>query len=96
MWGANTIVLHPKAKHTHTLIWLHGIGDSGKDFKGMFMEESLVNLPEGCKVILPTAPKRKQSAHGGSDLTSWFNIKSMSWPSDRDYLTNQDLDDKYD
>jgi predicted esterase len=59
VWSNNTIVLHPKGKHTHTLIWMHGIGDSGKDYKGMFMDDSLVNLPDGCKVILPTAKKRK-------------------------------------
>ena len=75
---------------------MHEIGGNGKDYKGMFMDSSLVNLPPGCKVILPTAPKKVQSASLGSTLTSWFNIKTTYWPQDKEYLTAEDLKDKYD
>jgi predicted esterase len=29
-------------------------------------------------------------------LTSWFNIKTLNWPKDKDYLTEGDLEEKYD
>lgn len=50
------IILHPKGAHSHTLIWLHGLGDSAEGFADTFLDRRFNLVPETCKVILPTAP----------------------------------------
>ena len=31
------IILNPPGEHTHTLIWMHGLGDSAKGFYPVFI-----------------------------------------------------------
>ena len=73
-----TVTLTPKAstRHQSTLIWLHELGASGEIFKDLFLEKRLV--PLGCKVVLPTAPKRRVNAMGGRMENSWFDIQSFN------------------
>ena len=70
------VILHPKTEHKFSLIFLHGMGDTASGFKDVFAHDSLVKLPEGCKVILPTASKKPVTVNGGTPMNSWFDIKS--------------------
>jgi phospholipase/carboxylesterase len=56
-----TVIYHPKAEHKYTLIWMHGLGDSAYGCRDMFLLDRFIKLPEGCKIIMPTAPTRKVS-----------------------------------
>ena len=83
------VYLNPTAEHTHSLVWLHGLGDSAYGFATMF--ESEVVLP-GCRVILPTAPERAVTCNGGMHMTSWYDIKTLDRPKN---MTIEDAQDNY-
>ncbi len=69
----NNIIIQPKSEHTHTLIFLHGLGDSAEGFKSVFEEGGPLNFPN-LKVVLPTAPKKPVSMNNGYTMNSWFDI----------------------
>lgn len=62
---------------THSIIWLHGLGDSSKGFLPFF---SAPQSPahEGARVKLLNAPYRKVTINGGYPSTSWYDILSLS------------------
>ncbi|KAI9249177.1 Phospholipase/carboxylesterase/thioesterase [Phascolomyces articulosus] len=66
------IVIEPKEKHTGTVIWLHGFGDTGAGW--LFLVEELGPLFPHIKWILPTAPLKKVEANAGQLTTAWFDI----------------------
>ena len=71
-------VLEPQSgsKHTHTLIFMHGLGDNGENYKPLFGKGGPLNVP-GLKVLLPTAPESPVTCNGGVKMTSWFDIKEI-------------------
>ena len=71
------IYLTPKAKHTHTLIFMHGLGDSAQGFYDFFTETSSP-APATMKIVLPTAPIRPVTINAGMKMASWFDFKSFS------------------
>ena len=61
-----------KADPTHTLIWMHGLGDSAMGFVDFFdRDDSLV--PLNTKVILLTAPEMEVTLNNGYIMNSWFD-----------------------
>ncbi len=56
---------------------MHGTGDTADGVKQIFLDKQLCRLPDGCKVILPTAPKERVSALAFEELRAWFNVKSL-------------------
>ncbi|KAI8354364.1 Phospholipase/carboxylesterase [Mortierella sp. GBAus27b] len=62
-----TIVQKAIAKHTATVIILHGFGDSGA---GWQLKTSLPHV----KFIFPNAPIRPVTALGGVSSTAWYDI----------------------
>jgi phospholipase/carboxylesterase len=77
-----SIVLHPFEEHTHSLIWMHGLGDSAYGFYDIFLDPKLQVVPAGCKVILPTAPERPTTLNNGYVMNSWYDIVSLVRPLD--------------
>lgn len=66
----------PKTEHKATIIWIHGLGDSG------FGHEPIVdvlNLTDelGLKFILPHAPEQPVTVNGGMVMPSWYDILEM-------------------
>ncbi|KAI0774740.1 Phospholipase/carboxylesterase [Trametes elegans] len=62
----------PRAKHTATIIFVHGLGDTGYGWKpvaDMFASE----MPH-VKWILPHAPVIPVTVNGGTPMPSWFDI----------------------
>lgn len=72
----NTIILNPRSEHKHTLIWLHGLGDTPEHFKSVFLNAKQnrgIILPPGTKVVMPTAPQRPVLGSSMDDLiNSWY------------------------
>ena len=80
------VVLHPKHEHLCSLIWLHDLGDTGAGyFKNVFHDSQLINVPDHCRVIMPTAPVR--GALGGVPQTSWYTCANNAVP----HALNEDL-----
>ncbi|KAG0002969.1 hypothetical protein BGZ79_001966 [Entomortierella chlamydospora] len=62
-----TIVLEPSAKHTATIIILHGLGDTGA---GWQLRSSLPHV----KFVFPTAELRPITVNKGALSTAWYDI----------------------
>ncbi|KPH94421.1 carboxylesterase [Pseudoalteromonas porphyrae] len=65
-----------KAKHQATIIWLHGLGDSGDGFLPVAPQ---LSLPDdlGVRFVFPHAPVQPVTINGGMAMRSWYDIKSM-------------------
>ncbi|KAG6828659.1 hypothetical protein H0H92_007128 [Tricholoma furcatifolium] len=78
------ITVPPIAKHTATVIFVHGLGDTGHGWKpvaDMFRTD-----PELAHVkwILPHSPTRSVTANMGMEMPSWFDIYSFGFNTDED------------
>ncbi|KAF6041207.1 LYPLA1 [Bugula neritina] len=65
----------PTAKHTATVIFLHGLGDTGDGWCQEF--RSRAQHP-WIKYIFPHAPTQPVSLNMGMNMPSWFDIKGLS------------------
>ncbi|KAI8144451.1 Phospholipase/carboxylesterase/thioesterase [Fennellomyces sp. T-0311] len=70
-----TVVVKATEKHTATVIFLHGLGDSGIGW--LFLVEELAPKFPHIKWVLPNAPLRELVANGGALTPAWFNIPSF-------------------
>lgn len=73
-----TVVVDPQTEHRATVIWLHGLGDSGHGFAPIV---PALNLPAslGIKFIFPHAPIQPVTVNGGMEMRAWYDIKSMDF-----------------
>ncbi|KZT29447.1 Phospholipase/carboxylesterase [Neolentinus lepideus HHB14362 ss-1] len=78
------LTVAPRTKHTATVIFVHGLGDSGHGWKpvaDMFQaDQGLGHV----KWILPHSPTRAVTANMGMELPSWFDIRSFGFDSVED------------
>ncbi|CAH0546431.1 unnamed protein product [Brassicogethes aeneus] len=79
---ASPVVIAASAKHTATLIFLHGLGDTGQ---GWASAMGAIRQPH-VKVICPTAPTMPVTLNAGFRMPSWFDLKTLdeSGPEDDD------------
>lgn len=68
------VIVQATAKHTASLIFLHGLGDTGHGWSAGFEE---IRAPH-VKYICPNAPVNPVTLNGGFRMPSWFDIKSLS------------------
>ncbi|KAJ3556191.1 hypothetical protein NP233_g12036 [Leucocoprinus birnbaumii] len=71
-------------KHTASVIFIHGLGDTGFGWKpvmDMLREDKGL---QHVKWILPHAPTQRVTANMGMEMPSWFDIYSFSFDSDED------------
>ncbi|XP_002966628.2 acyl-protein thioesterase 1 [Selaginella moellendorffii] len=72
-WG-KTITIEPEGKHLVTVVWLHGLGDTGHGWASILKTLSLNNI----RWIVPTAPVRPVTINNGYPCTAWFDVGSLS------------------
>lgn len=60
-----------------SVIWLHGLGASGRDFSGIMPQ---LGLPKGLhlRFIFPHAPMRSITINAGMRMRAWYDIYSLS------------------
>lgn len=82
-----------RGEHTASIIWLHGLGDSGDGFLPIAPE---LNLPEalGVRFIFPHAPEQPVTINGGMVMRSWYDIKSMDAENRADEIGVRESADK--
>ncbi|XP_030766135.1 acyl-protein thioesterase 1 [Sitophilus oryzae] len=80
------VVLAATAKHSATLIFLHGLGDTGQ---GWAQAMNSVREPF-VKVICPTAHTIPVTLNAGFRMPSWFDLKTLdeSGPEDEEGIRN--------
>ena len=71
--GRDIYITPKKGLPTHTLIWMHGLGDSAKGFLDYFNCCNPV-VPLTTKIVLLTAPDVPVTVNGGKVMPSWFDI----------------------
>ncbi|KAI8994690.1 Phospholipase/carboxylesterase/thioesterase [Pilobolus umbonatus] len=74
-------VIAAKAKQTATVLWFHGLGDTGAGWS--FLADELSTLFPYIKWILPNAPVRPITLNGGYPMPAWFDLTSLSDSLDR-------------
>jgi len=67
------VVLKASKKHTATLVFLHGLGDTGFGWAGALN----TIRPDFLKVICPTAPNLPVTINGGMEMPAWYDIISL-------------------
>ncbi|KZP03945.1 Phospholipase/carboxylesterase [Athelia psychrophila] len=79
-----TLIVKPISKHTATVIFVHGLGDSGHGWQPV--AEILQRDPalSHIKWVLPHANQQPVTANGGMKMPSWFDIYSFDFDSDED------------
>ncbi|CAG9771131.1 unnamed protein product [Ceutorhynchus assimilis] len=79
---AAPVILSATAKHTATLIFLHGLGDTGQ---GWAQAMHAIRAPF-MKVICPTAKTIPVTLNAGFRMPSWFDLKTLdeSGPEDEE------------
>jgi len=76
-------VVISKGKPSKTLIFLHGLGDSGHGWSSEW--HAFQKKHNHVKIILPTAPKMPVSVNNGFVMTAWHDIKSLETIDDEDF-----------
>lgn len=65
----NARIIDSKGPHRHSIIWLHGFGDSADGAKGLFMSIPVPNT----RIVLPNAPKQWVTIQGRRyHVQSWY------------------------
>lgn len=78
------LTVSPIGKHTATVIFVHGLGDTGHGWKpvaDMFRTDPAL---KHIKWILPHSPTRSVKANMGIEMPSWFDIYSFGFETDED------------
>ena len=73
----STIEIQPKSAHKYSVIWLHGLGADGNDFKSIAPELHL-NAEPNIHFIFPNAPIQPVTINGGMEMRAWYDILEMS------------------
>lgn len=74
------VVVPAKSSHSATVIWLHGLGDSGSGWAPIAHE---LNLPH-VKWVFPNAGSRPVTCNGGTTMAAWADIIALSLEAPED------------
>merc|ERR1712093_13000 len=72
------VVANATGKHTATLIFSHGLGDTGAGWS--FLAEQLAGSFPHVKFMFPNAPNIPITINGGYKMPGWFDVKSLRAP----------------
>ncbi|GAP90238.2 putative acyl-protein thioesterase 1 [Rosellinia necatrix] len=89
MQRAKPLFFSASAKHTATVIFLHGLGDTGFGWASAVEGWIRGNKLDEVKWVLPHAPRLPITAAGGMPMPGWFDIASLNGGID-DIRSNQD------
>ncbi|KAI9508904.1 Phospholipase/carboxylesterase [Russula earlei] len=78
-----SLIFSPTAKHTATVIFLHGLGDSGHGWSDPVSRVLRPALPH-VKWILPHALPVAVTANFGMTMPAWFDIRSFDFETGED------------
>ncbi len=81
----DAVIQEASDEHKATVIWLHGLGDSGHGFAPIASELKL-DPALGIKFIFPHAPVRPVTINNGMEMRAWYDIKSMDMESRADIV----------
>lgn len=71
-----------RAKHSATVIFVHGLGDSGYGWQPVASMFGSIPALQHIKWILPHAPEMPVTANYGMTMPSWFDIESFDFSTE--------------
>jgi len=74
-------VVQPKGAHKATVIFLHGLGDTGHGWSSMMSEDLSM---DHVKFICPNAPTMPVTLNMGMRMPAWYDIRSLSFDCEED------------
>uniref|UniRef100_A0A1A9UX64 palmitoyl-protein hydrolase n=1 Tax=Glossina austeni TaxID=7395 RepID=A0A1A9UX64_GLOAU len=74
------VEIAPVSNHTSTLIFLHGLGDSGHGWSSALERIQ----PPNMKIVCPNAPSQPVTLNGGFRMPSWFDLKRLDMSGTED------------
>jgi len=77
---AGKVVIEASAKHTATVIFFHGLGDTGHGWASTLAEIK----PAYVKLVCPTAPTMPVTLNSGFRMPSWFDLKGLDLSAGED------------
>ncbi|KAI0192840.1 Phospholipase/carboxylesterase/thioesterase [Astrocystis sublimbata] len=86
---ARPLLFNASAKHTATVIFLHGLGDTGAGWAPAVEGWVRTKKFDEVKWVLPNAPAVPITAAGGMPMPGWFDINALNGRID-DFRNNQD------
>lgn len=75
---SNMIQIPARARHVATVIFIHGLGDSGAGWSFLPELFAAQGRLSGIKWILPNAPNIAVTINAGMRMSSWYDIKSLA------------------
>ncbi|TDL29642.1 Phospholipase/carboxylesterase [Rickenella mellea] len=78
------LTVPPRTKHTATVIFVHGLGDTGAGWEPVAQMFGADNALSHVKWVLPHAPTMSVTANMGMEMPSWFDILSFGFNSEED------------
>src|SRR6478752_2706421 len=86
-WSAyltlQTIELETAPNPRHAVIWLHGLGADGNDFKPI-VPELVDRAWPPLRFVFPNAPVRAVTINGGMRMRAWYDILSPQIAAQQD------------
>lgn len=76
------VIVEATAKHSATVLILHGLGDSGLGWQPV--AESLKSALPYVKWIMPSASSKPVTLNGGYRMPAWYDIYALSADSRED------------
>jgi phospholipase/carboxylesterase len=72
------VEVNPSSTPLATVIWLHGLGDSGNGFAPIVPQ---LNLPDelAIRFVFPHAPMRAVTINNGMSMRAWYDITSLDF-----------------
>ena len=77
------VEVNPSGEHKATVVWLHGLGDSGNGFAPIVPELKLADSA-GIRFIFPHAPVIPVTINNGMPMRAWYDIKTLDFNSRAD------------
>ncbi|KAK9462356.1 Phospholipase/carboxylesterase/thioesterase [Lipomyces oligophaga] len=77
MQSVTAVTVAAVREHTATVIFMHGLGDSGNGWRFLADECRRMRAFDHVKFIFPNAPIQKVSLNFGLEMPSWFDIISL-------------------
>lgn len=78
----DAVILQPEGRALASVIWLHGLGADGYDFLPIVPELGVDSL--SIRFVFPHAPIRAVTINNGSRMRAWYDILSLTDPSEED------------
>ena len=85
----NYEIVESKNKAKYCVIWLHGLGADGNDFKGIVPQLNLPN--DNVRFLFPHADNMPVTINMGMTMRAWYDIKSLDSDSLNRIVDNQGI-----